>query len=1116
MSEFPRIILGVSSTQIYKNTDDNNLNFYNNNLNIISLDSSGNVGIGDTTPNYKLDVNGTGRFTSDLTVDANLIVHGTTVTMNTETMTIEDPLISLAANNSADLIDSGFYSKYNDGTTKYTGLFRDSSDSGEYKLFKSLEVEPTTTVNTSGTGYSLADLECANINLTGDLSINGQVQSFGDSNIWSEANSTATYDGSVILNGTGSCVFQTKCNDTLGFQLTQINGVTDLYFSVFDTTTNYLIMNATSLTLGNDIDFFTMMNGKMTIQDLQVQEGTIHLTNSSTGNLSTAGTHLSLSGNDFNLNNKEASATLFSTDDTERMRIDSSGNVGIGTNDPDDKLHIYENANDSIQLKIENDYASARAGLSLVNDGGIFNIQAHSGTAIFENYGTSGTYFYQKGTGDYHFKTTDSNTERLTILTDGNVGIGNTSPGELLDVRTSTVTINQGARLGEMFCGTWNSTEYACIVNQNVKSEWSSYALIQKDDGETFINAASGKTLHFRNGNSEKMTILSSGNVGIGITDPACKLEVAGSTTSAEIRITDTNGNNDIRDQGRLTFWDNDASGGDETGHANARIICRRTNSQAYPKGELRFDLGYNFAVSGQVWFHNNGDVTNSTGSFSQNSDERLKENIVDCNSQWDDIKNIRFRKYNFKNKNINMLGVIAQELELTSPGLVSTREDGDIQTINGIEIDNCKSVKNSIIYMKGMKALQEAQLRIEDLEKSSLKIKNLEETNIETSLKIKNLEEINTESLLKFKNLEEINTESLLKFQNLEETNAETSLKIQNLESIKLDSRKNTMFINNIKNNKNKNKVFNESTFSQINGIIKPINIIDDMAYIQYKDNNNNVKQHTAEITPYYYGVGAESLKTYFNIYDKDRNRFLPTIYKRGKLINDEIELYNHQLKENDIILVKFTINGVKYEEEIFVTEIVDTTHLKIDNTKLKQHFKYINGRNIFIYGTRQKDVSILNQKFLYSLSSLALSGIKELNNKVIKNDENALELINVEKTENTKQNVQIQSNTENVNNIAEKFNTLVQEHTIVKDIVQKSGETINKLLVENNNLKNIINTLNNEKELNKKNIILLNTNFNKQNNINQSNLTLLNEHIKKQQILINQLMDKMNNPIV
>jgi hypothetical protein len=1137
MSEFPRIILGVSSTQIYKNTDDNNLNFYNNNLNVISLDSSGNVGIGDTTPNYKLDVNGTGRFTSDLTVDANLIVHGTTVTMNTETMTIEDPLISLAANNSADLIDSGFYSQYNDGTTKYTGLFRDSSDSGEYKLFKSLEVEPTTTVNTSGTGYSLADLECANINLTGDLSINGQVQSFGDSNIWSEASSTATYDGSVILNGTGSCVFQTKCNDTVGFQLTQINGVTDLYFSAFDTTTNYLIMNATSLTLGNDIDFFTMMNGKMTIQDLQVQEGTIHLTNSSTGALSTDGTHLSLSGKNFNLNNKEASATLFSTNDTERMRIDSSGKVGIGTDNPakalhvvssqneilrldntsggesyigyfntetvstpsltiglnstesclinmkdekamifktyntermriksdgnigigtqyaSEKLHIYDDANDSIQLKIENAYASSRAGVSLVNDGGTFNIQAHSGTAILENLGTGGTYFYQKGTGDgYHFKTTNSNTERLTIDTDGNVGIGTSTPQQLLELYGTTPRM---------------------VINSADQAD-SSIDFFNRD-GNNYMNWPDRTILG---------QIRFMGEEGVS-GDSGDNYDIAKVFCSIQGRIhTDNGGSNGGWLQGGFGFYTNDGDG-NLAGTTGNNLTEKITIDYRGWMGIGDTTPDAQLDVVGSIAY---------TGSLTGPSDGRFKDNqiIVDYDECYNKVKQLDLKNYNWNEEIMSKLkievrnqnGFVAQDVEVLMPDAIKQRRRMGIEDFRVVDYNKIN------MYLFGA------------FKKSQENIGNLEEINIETSLKIKNLEEINTESLLKF--------------QNLEETNVETSLKIQNLESIKLDSRKNTMFINNIINNKNKNKVFNECTFSQINGIIKPINIIDDMAYIQYKDNNNNVKQHTAEITPYYYGVGAESLKTYFNIYDKDRNRFLPTIYKRGKLINDEIELYNHQLKVNDVILVKFTIKGIKYEEEILVTEIIDTTHLKIDNTKLQQYFEFINNRNIFIYGTRQKDVSILNQKFLYSLSSLALSGIKELNNKVIKNDENTLELINIEKTENTKQNVQIQSNTENVNNIAGKFNTLVQEHTIVKNIVQKSGETINKLLVENNNLKNIINTLNNDKELNKKNIILLNTNFNKQNNINQNNLTLLNEHIKKQQILINQLIEKMNNPVV
>jgi len=1055
MSEFPRIILGVSSTQIYKNTDDNNLNFYNNNLNVISLDSSGNVGIGNTTPNYKLDVNGTGRFTSDLTIDANLIVNGTTITMNASTMEVEDPLISLSSNNSADVTDIGFYGQYNDGTAKYTGLFRDSSDSGEYKLFKGLEIEPTTTINTSGTGYALADFECANINLTGDLSINGIVQSFGDTNIWSEASSIATYDGSIIANGTGSVVFQTKCNGTLGFQFLQINGLSSHYFSVTDPgSSNYMIYTENSVNFGSDIDWVTMLAGRMQIQDLHVQEGTIVLTNTiSGGGYDTNGTHLMLETEsgvaNFNLNNKEASATLFSTNDTERMRIDSSGNVGIGTNSPDDKLHIYENANDSIQLKIENAYASSRAGISIINDSSYLNIQQHSGAAIIENYGTTGTYFYQKGSGGYVFRTTDSNNDRLVIANDGSVGIGDFTPTINLAIGDSDTGFHSMGD-GEL---AWysNNTRRAyltsegnfCIGNRDIRSEVANTGLSEALIFTEANSYAADKyllTCWQDSNNTHQMGLKFDYYSGSGAT----------SNTHTRIDFV-SNAQNDqaINDGGMYTSHRFYSSGYTKFLAYNSAALELYRESSSAGNDILKVKSDYGSVNTTVAVIETNGDYESLSNSYGGISDIRLKENIVDAKSQWNDIKSIQFRKYNFKNQpETKHLGVIAQELELISPGLIKTKED-EMGT---------KSVKTSIMYMKGMKALQESMLRIE------------------------NLEDINTESKLKIKNLES-------------------------------DRIKEKMFINNIINNKYKQKVINESTFSRINGTLQPLKKIQDMAFIQYMDNNNNVKQYSEETTPLYYGIGEESLKTYVNIYDKDTNRFLPTIYKKGKLINDEIEIYNHKLNKNEFVLVKFTIENNKYEEEILVTDIIDATHIKIDNTRLQKYFEFINNRNIFIYGTRIKNINILNDKFLYSLSSLSLSGIKELNNKVNTNNENTLELINNEKTENTNQNIKIQSNTENLNNIANKFNTLVQEHMVVKDVVQKSGETINKLLIENNNLKNTINTLNAEKELNTKNIVLLNNNFNKHNSINQNNLNLLNEHIKKQQILINKLMEKMND---
>lgn len=99
----------------------------------------------------------------DVQVGGNLTILGDLLTINVATLTVEDSLIQLAANNtSSDLLDIGFFGSYeagDAGTHEHTGLFRDASDGGIYKLFINLEDSPTTTVNTSGTGYTTATLE---------------------------------------------------------------------------------------------------------------------------------------------------------------------------------------------------------------------------------------------------------------------------------------------------------------------------------------------------------------------------------------------------------------------------------------------------------------------------------------------------------------------------------------------------------------------------------------------------------------------------------------------------------------------------------------------------------------------------------------------------------------------------------------------------------------------------------------------------------------------------------------------------------------------------------------------------------------------------------------------
>ena len=121
-----------------------------------------------------------------------------------------------------------------------------------------------------------------------------------------------------------------------------------------------------------------------------------------------------------------------------------------------------------------------------------------------------------------------------------------------------------------------------------------------------------------------------------------------------------------------------------------------------------------------------NGNVENTNNSYGAISDAKLKENIVNATSQWDDLKALQVRKYNFKaetnQQTHTQIGLVAQEVELVSPGLVSESPDRDAE---GNDLGTVtKSVNYSVLYMKAVKALQEAMDRIEALEADVAQLK--------------------------------------------------------------------------------------------------------------------------------------------------------------------------------------------------------------------------------------------------------------------------------------------------------------------------------------------------------------------------------------------------------
>lgn len=99
----------------------------------------------------------------DIQVGGNLTILGDLLTINVATLAVEDSLIQLASNNTtSDLLDIGFFGSYEAGDAgahEHTGIFRDASDNGIYKIFQNVEETPTTTVNTSAVGYTTGTLE---------------------------------------------------------------------------------------------------------------------------------------------------------------------------------------------------------------------------------------------------------------------------------------------------------------------------------------------------------------------------------------------------------------------------------------------------------------------------------------------------------------------------------------------------------------------------------------------------------------------------------------------------------------------------------------------------------------------------------------------------------------------------------------------------------------------------------------------------------------------------------------------------------------------------------------------------------------------------------------------
>mgnify|MGYP003132465230 CR=1 FL=1 len=108
---------------------------------------------------------------NNLTVTGNLSVSGTTT--QTGSVVTDNNFTGLTNANTGNSTDFGFHGKYvESSTTKYAGLFYDASTDNTFRLFCDTQTAPSTTVDTSATGYAAANLVVNNI--TGTLATAAQ------------------------------------------------------------------------------------------------------------------------------------------------------------------------------------------------------------------------------------------------------------------------------------------------------------------------------------------------------------------------------------------------------------------------------------------------------------------------------------------------------------------------------------------------------------------------------------------------------------------------------------------------------------------------------------------------------------------------------------------------------------------------------------------------------------------------------------------------------------------------------------------------------------------------------------------------------------------------------
>jgi len=595
---------------------------------------------------------------------------------------------------------NGVIQKPNSGTSPSEGFAIDGDDiifaaapatGADFFIITYAELAVGVPSDNSVTSAKIADLTIVNGDISNTASIAGTKISpdFGSQNI----STTGTLNsGNLTITGAAPSLFLTESDSNPDYQLFSNGGK----FKVHDVTNSadrLTIDSSGNVGIGvTDVKAALQINSGRNAETDRHDGSNYHLflRNPADDNGEACGLAFSVTSNatktgaailhERDGGGSQGSMQFYTNGDgnsiSERMRIDSAGRVGIGTTNPPAALHLHYGTDPSLNIfstqHTQNTGSKINFGVGQSASSG-----GNTGARIEMNIPNSGGAM----SGELKFFTNsgDNLQERMRINSSGNVGIGTTSPNNLLNIHGvfETNAFDNSNGQGGRF------TAKGLLIGDAFTAGKTS-----SDDRNSIIWNERGLDIVFATSDTERMKIDSNGHIRFGAT-------AAIQSEKFTFFRPESDGNT-------LAYFHQGASA-NVTG-----IIMRHGRGVSGFSGKMVGFLRNDGTEVGSIT------LGVSSTAFNTSSDYRLKENVTSITDGITRLKTLKPYRFNFKDDTTKPVvdGFFAHEVTAVPEAITGTKDQ--------VDADNnpvYQSIDQSKLVPLLVAALQEAIVRIEALE---------------------------------------------------------------------------------------------------------------------------------------------------------------------------------------------------------------------------------------------------------------------------------------------------------------------------------------------------------------------------------------------------------------